>query len=76
MVLLVKNGVTPEVMIIVEMSKEEFGLIESFTEVFEFGPFCRYISRKSEMHVFEWSIDPDGRYSYLRTTEEKDLKRL
>jgi hypothetical protein len=64
--------------LLVTMSQNEKELIEAFSKVVEYKPFCQYLEDSKETLVtFEWDkIDPTGRFEELQKKPVRELQKL
>ena len=64
--------------LLVTMSQEEPQLIEAFSKVVEYKPFCQYLEDSEKTLItFEWDkIDPSGRFLELQSNHVKELRQL
>jgi|GEM_PF-1895549 len=69
--------------LLVTMSQNETELIDAFSKIVEYKPFCQYEedTEKKEapiLFTFEWDkVDPEGRFGELQKNKQmKNLKRL
>jgi len=64
--------------LLVSVSQEEQALIDAFTKIVEYKPFCRYVSIKSGLLTFEWDKkDPESRFDALKNDKNvKDLQKI
>lgn len=63
-------------LMILSLSQEQMSLVEAFSRVLEYRPFCCYIDVNGLL-TFEWDkLDPDGRFCELQNEEVKDLQKI
>ena len=64
--------------LLVTMSQDEPKLIEAFSKVLEYKPFCQYIEDSEKTLItFEWDkIDPIARFEELQKKQVKELQKL
>lgn len=66
-----------DVLLIISMEKFNQALINAFTKVVEYKPFCRYISKKSGLITFEWNKKVSKqRFAILQEAGELDLQKI
>jgi hypothetical protein len=66
------------VSVVISVSHEEPALINAFGKVFEYLPFCRYISENGLL-TFEWSkdaADAEKRFAELQEMGAMELQRV
>lgn len=69
----------PDMFLALDMSQDEQALVDAFTKVVEYKPFCRYIDKKRNgCLTFEWDKEnPEGRLIVLQKEEGlTDLQRI
>jgi hypothetical protein len=63
--------------LLLSMSQEEPKLVEAFSTVVGYDPFCRYVSKKSGLRTYEWDkINPEGRFASLQDEKEPNLEKV
>ena len=64
--------------LLLTMSQNEPQLIEAFSKVLEYKPFCQYLEDSEiTLITFEWEkVDPIGRFEELQKNQVKELQKL
>ena len=66
-----------DVLLIIAMEKFDQALINAFTKVVEYKPFCRYTSKESGLITFEWNKKVSKqRFAILQEAGEPDLQKI
>jgi hypothetical protein len=59
--------------LLVSMQQYEQRLVDAFSKVVEYKPFCKYVEPDSKLITVEWDKkDPKGRFVELQTIGEKE----
>jgi hypothetical protein len=67
----------PKRCLVLSVSQSEKGLIDAFSAILGYEPFCRYTSKLSGMLTYEWdSQDAEGRLAELKKDGEKGIERI
>lgn len=65
-----------DLFMLISLTKDEPELIEAFSKVLEYKPFCKYINCKNLL-TYEWDKkDPEGRFLKLQKNNEISLQRI
>lgn len=64
-------------LVTMERDDEDFArVVNAFTRVVEYGPFCKYVDPENNMPTYEWDkINPEERFRALQK-EKRDLVKI